>query len=58
MNPRADRPDKFEQLAVYNAECARGIVHTPDWDARMAALQKEWDRREMAGEALYGLSRI
>ena len=36
-------PQKFEALAVYNAEVARGIVHTPEWDARMADLQREFD---------------
>lgn len=35
---------KFEALAVYNAECARGIVHTAEYDARMARLQAEFDR--------------
>ena len=37
-------PGKFEALAVYNAEVARGIMHTPEWDARMAALQEELDQ--------------
>ena len=36
-------PDSFEMLAVYNSERARGIVHTPEWDARMAALQVKFD---------------
>ena len=35
----------FETLATYNAEVARGIVHTPEWDARMADLQREFDAR-------------
>ena len=39
-------PQKFEVLAVYNAEVARGIVHTPEWDARMAALQAEYDQSD------------
>ncbi len=30
-------------LAVYNAERARGLVHTPEWDAKMAGLQAEYD---------------
>jgi hypothetical protein len=38
-------PDSFETLAVYNAERARGIVHTLEWDARMAALQVKFDER-------------
>lgn len=35
-------PD-FRPLAVWNAERARGIVHTPEWDAKMADLQREFD---------------
>jgi len=34
----------FETLAVYNAERARGLVHIPEWDARMATLQTEFDQ--------------
>jgi hypothetical protein len=37
------QPDNFEMLAAYNAERARDIVHTPEWDARMAALQVKFD---------------
>ena len=37
------QPDNFEMLAVYNAERARGIMHTPEWQARMAALQVKFD---------------
>jgi len=36
-------PDNFETLAVYNAERARGIMHTPEWDARMVELQVKFD---------------
>jgi hypothetical protein len=39
-------PDKFNPLARYNAEVARGIMHTPEWDAQMAALQREYDGEE------------
>jgi hypothetical protein len=41
---------KFEALAVYNAECARGIVHTAEYDRRMAALQAEYDGRPVSDE--------
>jgi hypothetical protein len=34
---------RFEPLAAYNAEVARGIAHTPAWDERMAYLQAEYD---------------
>jgi hypothetical protein len=36
-------PLDFEMLAAYDAERERGIVHTPEWDARMAALRLEFD---------------
>jgi hypothetical protein len=41
---------KFEALAVYNAECARGVVHTAEYDQRMAALQAEFDGRPASDE--------
>ena len=34
---------QLDILAQYNAECARGIVHTPEWDERMATLQARFD---------------
>jgi hypothetical protein len=41
------------QLATYNAERARGIVHTPAWQAQMAELQArfddaQWERRAVS----------
>ena len=36
---------KFEVLARYNAEIARGLVHTPGWDLEMASLQREFSER-------------
>ena len=35
----------FNTLARYNAEVAHGIVHTPEWDERMAALQSQFNAR-------------
>lgn len=43
-------PHAFEPLAVYNAERARGIVHTPETDTWMAVLQSsfdEWQRNNV-----------
>lgn len=37
-------PDRFNRLADYNAERARGLVHTPEWQAQMAVLQAGFDR--------------
>jgi len=36
-------PDKFHALAQYNAEIARGIVHTAEWKHRMILLQREFN---------------
>lgn len=50
MNRKRERmPDIFHDLATYHCEVDRGIMHTPEWQARMAALQEqfnEWDRRQ------------
>ena len=37
----------FDELATYNAERARGIVHTPEYDKRMAEVQHrfDWEQR-------------
>jgi hypothetical protein len=42
--------DEFNTLATYNAEVARGIMHTTQWKVKMAALQQRWD----GGEARRG----
>lgn len=34
---------EVETLATFNAECSRGLVHTPEWMAKMAALQERFD---------------
>jgi hypothetical protein len=36
-------PSAFKVLATYNAEVSRGIPHTPEYDAQMAELQKQFD---------------
>ncbi len=42
--PKPDpRHPWVDKLARYNAEVARGIVHTPEWDERMAKYQAEFD---------------
>ena len=38
---------EFNALARYNSEIARGIVHTPEWDARMAQEQERFNRQQM-----------
>jgi hypothetical protein len=35
-------PSRFDKLATYNSEVARGLVHTPEWQKQMAELQREF----------------
>jgi hypothetical protein len=41
---------RLDRLATYNAERARGIAHTPEYDERMAVIQERFDA-EVAQEA-------
>lgn len=34
---------EFNQLAKYNSEVARGIMHTEEWKQKMAQLQKTYN---------------
>jgi hypothetical protein len=36
-------PARFEELARYNAEVSRGIVHKPEFVARMRTLRADFD---------------
>jgi hypothetical protein len=42
----------FDQLAVYNAECNRGIKHSAAWQERMATEQMLFDTLSEAREWL------
>lgn len=35
---------EIEVLALYKAERARGIVHTPEWEYKMHVLQARFDQ--------------
>ncbi len=35
--------EQVSRLAVYNAEVHRGLVHTPEYAAEMAELQRRFD---------------
>ena len=37
-------PKQFKPLEAYDAECKRGLVHTPEYDQRMATLNDEFQR--------------
>jgi len=41
--------DPYWDLATYNAEVHRGIVHTPEYDARMAVQQRRFNRENQPG---------
>jgi hypothetical protein len=43
--------ESFEALARYNAEVARGLVHTPEWAAEMARVQRAFDEQAAAAVA-------
>lgn len=40
---REQAPTEFDPLARYNSEVARGLVHTPEWQAEMAVLQQRFN---------------
>lgn len=42
-------PSEVDVLARYNAERARGILHTFEWQERMAELQRRFDEAREAG---------
>jgi hypothetical protein len=37
-------PKQFKPLEAYDEECKRGLVHTPEYDQRMASLKEEFHR--------------
>lgn len=41
-------PKQFKPLEAYDAETRRGLVHTPEYDARMSALKDEFRRWMLA----------
>lgn len=49
-------PVVLNKLATYNAERARGIVHTEDWKKQMAELQSVFDRQYVADSAMRGIA--
>ncbi len=40
---RRPMPLQFHELADYNARVSKGVVHSPEYVARMALLQREFD---------------
>lgn len=47
--------NRWDRLATYNAECERGIVHTPAYDRWMAMEQAKFDDYYGQGPVTVGL---
>lgn len=45
---------EYDSLATYNSECARGILHTEEYNQKMKAIQQEYDESWLKVIALYG----
>ncbi len=46
---------KWGDLATYNGEVARGIAHTPEYDAKMAEKQEAYRAAQQTG-TIWGAS--
>lgn len=46
MRRHKPAPRWVSDLATYNSERARGIVHSPEWQERMARLQAHFDQQQ------------
>lgn len=44
------REHRWNDLATYNGEVARGLVHTPEWKAKMAKEQELFNAEMKGGE--------
>ncbi len=43
--------EEVEMLGVYNAEVARGILHTENWIGKMAELQRQFNLIYIASDS-------
>jgi hypothetical protein len=57
LYPDGQMPYRFKALAEYHREVAHGVVHTVQWDARMAELQREYDEWSRRVQQVHGLWR-
>lgn len=37
-------PKQYKPLKAYDAECKRGLMHTPEYDERMRVLKEDFQR--------------
>ena len=49
---------RWDALATYNGEVARGLVHTPEWKAKMAEEQKLFVEGLHQGYLARGYTRV
>lgn len=42
---------KYADLALYNAEVGRGLMHTEEWQAKMEKQQQEFNEAALAEES-------
>ena len=42
-------PKQFKPLKAYDAECRRGLVHTPEYDEQMRVLKEQFQRWLLEG---------
>ena len=52
------RAERWNTLGTYNSEIARGIVHTPEWDAEMAEEQRLFNEEQHRFNAANGIVEI
>ena len=51
----SSEPQEFSELATYNSEVARGIMHTPEWTSRMKLVQEAFNARQREWAAENGI---
>ena len=42
-------PKQFKPLKAYDAECQRGLVHSPEYDEQMRVLKEQFQRWLLEG---------
>lgn len=50
--------DRWKVLATYNAEVARGIMHTPEWKNKMHQEQLAFDAEQNSRRRAEGLVQV
>ncbi len=53
---KRNKPYEFADLATYNSEVARGIVHTEEWKRLMALRQEQFNAEQHAWYERQGMT--